>query len=188
MKEEILNFNRTFVEERKYERYRTSKYPDKKVAIVTCMDTRLTELLPAALGLKNGDAKIIKNAGGMISHPFGSVVRSLVIAVYELGVKEIFVIGHTDCGVQNMDSKKIIANMEERGIPAQRIALAEDFGVDLHAWLKGFDDVIESVQNSVALLRRHPLLPADIDIYGFVMDSDTGKITEIPAKFSVSKE
>jgi len=76
MIDEILKYNKEFVENKKYERYITSKYPDKKIAIVTCMDTRLTELLPAALGFKNGDVKIIKNAGGSISHPFGSVARS----------------------------------------------------------------------------------------------------------------
>ena len=64
MIDDILEFNRRFVEDRGYERYVTTKYPDKKLAIVTCMDTRLTELLLAALGLRNGDAKIIKNAGG----------------------------------------------------------------------------------------------------------------------------
>ena len=64
---------------------------------MTCMDTRLVELLPATLGLKNGDVKIIKNAGAVISNPFGSVVRSLLIAIFELGVEEIMVIGHTDC-------------------------------------------------------------------------------------------
>ena len=53
------------------------------------MDTRLTELLPAALGIMNGDVKIIKNEGGVISHPFGSVIRSLMVAIYELGVKEV---------------------------------------------------------------------------------------------------
>lgn len=61
--DDILAFNDRFVEEKQYEQYETDKYPDKKLAIVSCMDTRLTELLPAALGLKNGDAKIIKNAG-----------------------------------------------------------------------------------------------------------------------------
>ena len=65
----ILEYNKQFVDGKKYEQYATSKYPDKKLAIVSCMDTRLLELLPAALGLKNGDAKIIKNAGGVISHP-----------------------------------------------------------------------------------------------------------------------
>ena len=61
------------------------------------MDTRLTELLPAALGIKNGDVKIIKNAGAIISHPFGSVIRSLLVAIYELGVYEVMIFGHTDC-------------------------------------------------------------------------------------------
>ena len=65
MIEDILKYNKEFVEKKAYEPYLTSKYPDKKLAILTCMDTRLTELLPAALGIKNGDAKIIKNAGGV---------------------------------------------------------------------------------------------------------------------------
>ena len=60
MIEDILKYNKEFVEKKRYEPYLTSKYPDKKLAILTCMDTRLTELLPAALGIKNGDAKIIK--------------------------------------------------------------------------------------------------------------------------------
>ena len=76
MIDEIMEYNRKFVENKGYEPYLTSKYPDKKLAILTCMDTRLLELLPAALGIKNGDAKIIKNAGGVIVHPYGSVVRS----------------------------------------------------------------------------------------------------------------
>ena len=66
MIEEILAYNKRFVEEKAYEKYVTSKYPDKKIAILTCMDTRLVELLPAALGLKNGDVKMIKNAGGVV--------------------------------------------------------------------------------------------------------------------------
>lgn len=63
MIEQIVEYNKKFVENKGYEPYLTSKYPNKKLAVLTCMDTRLTELLPAALGLKNGDAKIIKNAG-----------------------------------------------------------------------------------------------------------------------------
>ena len=63
---QIINHNKTFVAQKGYEKYITDKYPDKKLAVLSCMDTRLTELLPAALGLKNGDAKIIKNAGGLV--------------------------------------------------------------------------------------------------------------------------
>lgn len=103
MIDELLEYNRGFVDKKGYEKFITNKYPDKKIAIVSCMDTRLIELLPAALGIKNGDVKIIKNAGAIISHPFGSVIRSLMVAIYELGVVEIMIIGHSDCGAQHMD-------------------------------------------------------------------------------------
>ena len=83
MIQEILEYNRKFVAEDGARRFATDKYPDKKIAIVTCMDTRLVELLPAALGLRNGDVKIIKNAGATIINPFDSTMRSLLIAVYE---------------------------------------------------------------------------------------------------------
>lgn len=69
MIDEILQFNREFVANKGYEPFVTTKYPHKKIAILSCMDTRLTALLPAALGIKNGDIKLIKNAGGIISHP-----------------------------------------------------------------------------------------------------------------------
>ena len=108
---EIMEYNKKFVENKAYEPYLTSKYPDKKLAILTCMDTRLIELLPAALGLKNGDAKIIKNAGGVITHPYGSVVHSLLVAIIELGVEEVMVIGHTDCGVQGKSRILQISSM-----------------------------------------------------------------------------
>lgn len=114
MIDEILQYNRAFVKGKGYEPYITSKYPDEKIAVVSCMDTRLTELLPAALGLKNGDAKIIKNAGGVISHPFGSAMRSLLIGIYELDVREILVIGHTDCGARCTDSWKMMEKMKAR--------------------------------------------------------------------------
>ena len=95
MIDEMMRYNRGFVERREYEQFVTSKYPDKRIAIVTCMDTRLIELLPAALGIRNGDVKIIKNAGATITNPFDSTMRSLLVAVYELGVNEVMIIGHT---------------------------------------------------------------------------------------------
>lgn len=78
MLSEILNFNREFVARKDYLPYQTTKYPDRKLAILTCMDTRLTHLLPAALGLRNGEVKMIKNAGGVVLAPYGGVVRSLL--------------------------------------------------------------------------------------------------------------
>ena len=179
MIEEIREFNKSFVKDEKYQSYITSKYPDKKLAILTCMDTRLTELLPAALGLKNGDVKLIKNAGGVISNPFGSVVRSLLIAGYELGVETILVIGHTDCGVQHMDSRAMIESMKQRGVSQEAIDMIHYCGIDFEKWLSGFDDVNTSVQETVELLKHHPLIPEDVQIGGFVMDSTTGELLEV---------
>lgn len=173
---EIIQYNQEFVESKAYEKYVTSKYPDKKIAIVTCMDTRLVKLLPAALGLKNGDVKIIRNAGGTITNPFDSTMRSLLIAIYELGVKEIMIIGHSGCGVQGMDSNEMLHLMKERGIDDEHITLMKHCGIDLNAWLHGFDDVEAAVLETVDLVKNHPLMPKDITVKGFVMDSTTGEL------------
>ena len=159
MIEQIVEYNKKFVENKGYEPYLTSKYPNKKLAVLTCMDTRLTELLPAALGLKNGDAKIIKNAGGVITHPYGSVVRSLLVAILELGVEQVMVIGHTDCGVQGMDGSELLEELVERGIDKQHIDIVRHSGIDLEKWLGGFESVEKSVEETVHTLKTHPLMP-----------------------------
>ena len=179
MIEDILKYNESFVKNENYVPYITSKYPEKNLAILSCMDTRLIELLPAALGLKNGDAKIIKNAGGVISHPFGSVVRSLLVAVLELGVNEIMVIGHTECGVQGMDSREMLKKLIERGVSKETIEMLEFSGIDFERWFEGFETVEVSVYKTAELLKKHPLIPKDVAIRGFVMDSKTGELKEI---------
>ena len=176
MIDQILEYNKQFVEKKTYEKYVTSKYPDKKLAILSCMDTRLLELLPAALGIKNGDAKIIKNAGGVISHPYGSVVRSLLVAILELGVTEVMVIGHTDCGCQGMDSDEMIKMLLERGIKQSDINMLKYSGIDFKKWLHGFDNVEDSVISTVRELRDHPLIPKDVYIGGYVLASVTGEL------------
>lgn len=179
MIEEILEYNKKFVEEKKYEQYKTSKYPDKKIAILSCMDTRLTELLPAALGIKNGDVKIIKNAGGVVTHPFGSVVRSLLVAIFELDVNEIMVIGHTDCGVQHINSDMMIGHMIKRGVSHESIEIMKYCGIDFENWLAGFENVETSVYETVKFLKEHPLIPKDVGITGYVMNSVTGELKAI---------
>ena len=179
MIEEILKHNRDFVASKGYERFVTSKYPDKKIAIVTCMDTRLVELLPAALGIRNGDVKIIKNAGGTITNPFDSTMRSLLVAVYELGVNEIMVIGHTGCGVQGMNADEMLHLMRERGVSEEHISLMKHCGIDLKSWLHGFEETDAAVSETVDLIRNHPLMAADVKVAGYIMDSLTGKLTVI---------
>ena len=179
MIDQMLEYNRQFVASKGYERYKTSKYPDKKIAIVTCMDTRLVELLPAALGIKNGDVKIIKNAGGTITNPFDSTVRSLLVAIYELGVNEVMIIGHTTCGVQGMDSQEMLHLMHERGIDNEHISLMRHCGIDLDSWLHGFNDTEAAILETVDLVKNHPLVPKDVVVRGYIMDSETGELTPL---------
>ena len=179
MIDEILKFNERFVADKGYESYATTKYPDKKIAIVSCMDTRLTELLLAALGLKNGDVKMIKNAGGLVLSPFDSTVRSLLVGVYELGVKEIMIIGHTDCGAQHLDSDKMIGLMLDRGVSQDHIDMMKYCGIDFRSWLSGFESTEKAVAESVDMIRNHPLMPTDITVRGFIIDSHTGHLTEL---------
>ena len=143
MIDEIMEYNRKFVENKGYEPYLTSKYPDKKLAILTCMDTRLLELL------------------------------------LELGVEEVMVIGHTDCGVQGMDGSEMLDMLVERGIDQQHIDIVRHSGIDLERWLGGFESVESSVHETVRRLKEHPLMPKDVRINGFIMDSATGELTRV---------
>ena len=176
---EMLAYNKEFVASKGYEKFATSKYPDKKIAIVTCMDTRLVELLPAALGIKNGDVKMIKNAGGTITNPFDSTVRSLLVAIYELGVNEIMIVGHTGCGVQGMDAQEMLHLMKERGVDEEHINLMRHCGIDLDSWLHGFEDTEAAVLETVDLVKNHPLVPKDIVVRGYIMDSETGALKSL---------
>lgn len=179
MIQEIIEFNKQFVANKSYEKYLTSKYPDKRLAVLSCMDTRLTELLPAALGLKNGDAKLIKNAGGLVISPFDSAMRSLLVAIYELGVNEIMVIAHTNCGACHMNGKEMKELMVSRGISRQQIDIVERCGVDLDVWLEGFHDTEKSVRDTVKIIRNHPLIPSDVNVGGYIIDSATGELTAV---------
>ena len=153
---EILKFNKEFVANKGYEKFITNKYPDKKIAILSCMDTRLTELLPAALGVKNGDVKMIKNAGGIISHPFGSVIRSLLVAIFELG--ELF------CGPGGLAWGATNADI---GLNDYRI---------VHAWANDYD-------SDTCNTYRRNICPQDPDsvIWGDVRKLDLDNLPHIDA-------
>lgn len=177
MIDEILQFNRRFVAEKAYEPLITDKYPAKRLAVLTCMDTRLTELLPKALGLRNGDAKIIKNAGGLILSETDSAIRSLLVAVYELGVREVMVVHHSTCGACHMSYSEFKPHILEHGIAADTLSEWEEKGIA--GWLEGFHDTEGSVRKTVATIKEHPLVPKDITVRGFIIDSVTGELSEV---------
>ena len=174
--DEILEYNKLFVENNEYEQYKATKYPGKKLVILSCMDTRLTELLPKALNLKNGDAKIVKNAGATIMHPFGSIIRSIIVAIYEFNTDEVLVIGHKNCGMSNINGEEIINKIISRGVSKETIDTINNSGINIDKWLHGFDSVDESVKESVELIKKHPLINKDIKVHGLIMDPSTGKL------------
>lgn len=173
---EILDYNKKFVENREYEKYETTKFPNKRMVILTCMDTRLLELLPKAMNLGNGDVKTIKNAGALVSHPFGSIMRSILIAVHQLQAEEVLVIAHYDCGMSGLKAEPVLESMKSRGVTAETIDTLTYSGIDINKWLHGFDDVTESVEHSVSVIKNHPLMPNGVPIHGLVIDPKTGRL------------
>lgn len=174
--DKLLKYNEYFVENKEYEKYETSKQPDKKIVILSCMDTRLTDLLPKSMNLKNGDAKIIKNAGATVMHPFGSIMRSILVAIYEFEVDEVLIIGHHGCGMCNLDTQKLINKVVDRGTSKETIETLSNSGIDVAKFLHGFESVEESIEDSVKLVKNHPLMPKDVTVHGLVICPETGKI------------
>lgn len=168
---ELLEANREFVQrwEDEKEQRQAGKVPAKKLAIFSCMDTRLVEMLDDALGLRRGEAKVIKNAGTALTE---DVVRSLAVAVYLLGVQEVVVIAHLDCGMSSPDVLKMEQAMIGRGVDPAHLE-----GIDLNKWLQGFgSDYAGHVREVTEGLRAHPLLPKDIPYHGMLFCPDTGHL------------
>src|SRR6476646_3577426 len=128
---QILDHNRRFVAQGDYKRFETDRFPNKKIVVITCMDTRLVELLPAAMDLRQGDAKVLKTAGAIVAHPFGSIMRSVLVAVYDLGAEEIAVVGHHDCGMTNLSSARILEKAKAKGVDENTLATLRNSGIDL---------------------------------------------------------
>jgi len=155
----ILAENERYTES--FDRSALTAAPLRRIAIVACMDARLD--VEETLGLRTGDAHIIRNAGGLATD---DVIRSLIISQTLLGTDEIVVIGHTRCGLQGAD---------EAAIHAQ---LAGSSGVDLDMGFGSFDDVETSVRASVERLRAHPWVRTT-RVHGLVFDVATGRLLEL---------
>lgn len=137
--------------------------PKTRVAIVTCMDSRLH--VAQALGLALGDAHILRNAGGRVTD---DMIRSLVISQQQMGTREIVVLHHTDCGAQTFQNEEFQEHLKA------------ELGVDVSGQdFLPFQDVEESVREDMQLLRECPLIPDDVVISGAVYDVDTGRMIEV---------
>lgn len=155
---------------------KVSKYPARQLAIYTCMDTRLVDFLEPAMGIARGEAKVIKAAGNMITGPFDEVIRSLMVAVYELGVNEIMVVGHKDCGMQHFTSASLKERMLARGVKPEAIAAVEG---EFSKWVDAFHHPRENVEKTVAEIKSNPLLPKDIIVHGLLFCPDSSRLEVI---------
>jgi carbonic anhydrase len=149
------------------------------------MDTRLVELLPRAMGFRNGDVKMVKNAGAIVSHPFGSVMRSILLAIYELNAAEIVVVGHSGCGMTGLSCERVIDKARARGVSEDVLATLAHAGINLKQWLTGFASVEDGVRESVGVIRNHPLLPRDVPVHGLMMDSESGGLKSVVDGYAV---
>ena len=136
--------------------------PARRVAVVTCMDARL---LPSRfLGLEEGDAHVIRNAGGLAR----DALRSLVISQRLLGTNEVAVIHHTECGMLTFSNEDVYAKVRA------------DLGADAsHIDFMPFGDLEQSVRDDVAFLRESPLIADDVLVRGFVYDVKSGRVEEV---------
>jgi carbonic anhydrase len=174
---EILDHNGAFIDRGEYQEFLTDQFPNKRLVILSCMDTRLVELLPKAMGLRNGDVKMVKNAGAIVSHPFGSIMRSILLAIYELKANEVAVVGHSGCGMTGLSCERIIDKARLRGVSDDVLATLGHAGINLKQWLTGFESVETGVRESVSVIKNHPLLPRDVAVHGMMMDSQSGALT-----------
>jgi carbonic anhydrase len=136
--------------------------PSRHLTIVTCMDSRLDVF--AALGLKDGEAHILRNAGGVITD---DAIRSLAISQRRLGTREVMLIHHTDCGMQKITDDGFRAELREETGTAPSFAI------------ESFSDVDASVRQSILRVRRSEYIPHRDRVRGFVYDVDTHRLREV---------
>jgi carbonic anhydrase len=159
--DEVLAANEIY--SRTHELRELTPRPKRKLAILTCMDTRLSI---RTLGLTTGDAHIIRNAGGIVTE---DALRSLLVSHYLLGTEEIMVINHTDCGLMHTSEQDLRTRIQNR---TGKAAITPSF-------FYAFQNVEENVRHQLQKLRTHPWIPESVAVRGFVYDVTTGRLHEI---------
>ena len=178
--DEILDHNERFVQRNTLSSI--GHAPRRRMAVVTCMDCRLVQMFEQALGLERGDVLELRTAGATISKPeradgANDLIRSLAGGIYLLGVREVAVIGHTQCGLAHANPTALTASMQALGVDPQALIEKEKLGnvQGLINWLGAFDDVHINVKEVVNVIRDSPYLPK-IPVHGLVIDINTGEL------------
>jgi carbonic anhydrase len=159
---EVIRANKEYV--RNFSHGTLSAPPARHLAIVSCMDARLT--VEQFAGLKTGDAHIIRNAGGVVTE---DVIRSLLISHYLLGTAEWIIVEHTDCGMLTFKDEDLLQRLEQ------------ETGVVAHSpsHFHSFADLETNLRRQLAKIRAHPWIPSKIPLRGLIYDVGTGRLSEI---------
>lgn len=160
--DEALKSNKAY--SNRFEHGKLPMPPSRMLAVVACMDARLT--IEEMLGLKTGEAHIIRNAGGVVSE---DAIRSLIISHHLLGTREIMIINHTDCGMLTFTDEKLRKNLLKKTRTSTVAPLL----------FHSFSDVWENVRQQIQKVKSHPWVPIDIPVRGFVYDVKTGALEEV---------
>jgi len=158
--DELLSNNERYVES--FDKSDLPLPPAKEVAIVACMDARLN--IYGMLGLQEGDAHVIRNAGGVITD---DEIRSLAISQRLLGTREVILIHHTDCGMLTFTDDELKAQIQEEA------------GIKPHFPMESFSDLEEDVHQSIARIQASPFIPYKDSVRGFVYEVETGRLREV---------
>jgi carbonic anhydrase len=138
--------------------------PARKLAVVACMDARLT--VEQVLGLQTGEAHIIRNAGGIVTE---DALRSLVISHHLLGTQEFIIINHTDCGMLTFKEEDLRTKLQQ----------ATGTAAVAPACFHAFGDLEGNVRQQIQKVRSHPWIPSHIPVRGFIYDVQTGRLKEV---------
>ena len=178
--DDLLKANEAFCEnppvDYTQEDVKSSKLPQKQLAIITCMDTRLVNFLEPALGIARGEAKVIKTAGNGVTGVFDGTIRSLLVCIYELGIKEIIVIGHHECGMAKTTSEGLTKARLSRGVAPEAIHMISK---ERKEWADEFQHPEQNVEDTVDQIRMNPLIPKDVPVHGLMFHPRSGKIDTI---------
>lgn len=160
--DKVLEANRHFAEN--YSGQDLPNKPAKGLAVVACMDYRIP--ISQALGLENGDAVVIRNAGGIITE---DTLGSLLVAHYRLGVTEVMIINHTQCGMMTFNDQELVESLEKE--TGQTAVIPAHFHT--------FTDLEANVRRQFRRLESHVWIPKDLKVRGFIYDVKTGQLTEV---------
>jgi carbonic anhydrase len=162
--DELLKANQEFV--KSFNLGELAVKPRRRVAVLACMDSRI--LFERCLGLRPGDAHMIRNAGGIATD---DALRSLIVSHHLLDTQEFIIINHTDCGLLKVKEDKLRAELRNK--------MGADSGEPAHFY--AFDDLEKNVREQVQRVKSHPWIPEQIPVRGFIYDVKTGELSEVDA-------